>query len=236
MAGHGNDDDWATTGLGREPAAGAPTSLLASTLMAELHGLSRDALAGDVLHVAAACLRLREAARIVLDVDGEAWPITLFPREMMVHSNRSIVGSADGVLARLRVASVEAPRVAPPGPWTHIRQGSDAYHPLVPALWHLALNGPTTTLLKEIGGTAAYRALRSPAADNLPTIGALGPAVERLRHEAMALRHVARLPGMSVARASRLLNALYLSANIMVGRSHPAARPQASALPARGSS
>lgn len=235
MADFDSTTAWATSHFGREQRSGSATSLLGSTLLAELHGLSRQSLEGDVLHVFAACVRLREPALVRLGVDGQVWPVTLFPREMFCHSAQSIVGCADGVLARVRVIGVEPPDVPAPTAWMPLRRGSsDAYRPLVPALWHVALNGPTATLLREIGGTAAYRVLRAPAEDGLPTTGALGPAVEHLRRESMALRHVARLPGMSVARASRLLNALYLSANLVVARSHPAARPQVFAGAPRG--
>ena len=54
--------------------------------------------------------------------------------------------------------------------------------------------------------------------------GALGPAAERLRHDAASLRDIANWPGMSTDRACRLLNALYLTSALMVMRSHPAAR------------
>jgi hypothetical protein len=37
---------------------------------------------------------------------------------------------------------------------------------------------------------------------------------------------VAGWPGMTVERASRLLNALYLTGGLMITRSHPAARDE----------
>jgi len=37
---------------------------------------------------------------------------------------------------------------------------------------------------------------------------------------------VAGWPGMSIERASRVLNALYLASSLMVTRTHPAARHQ----------
>jgi len=42
------------------------------------------------------------------------------------------------------------------------------------------------------------------------------------------LRTIAGWPGMSHERASRLLNALYLGSELMITRSHPAARESAS--------
>ena len=89
----------------------------------------------------------------------------------------------------------------------------------------LALQGPRSSLLTEIGGTAAYRALRSLAGQDLVMPGAVGPAAERLRRETAPLRKIATWPGMSVERANRMLNALYLSSNLIVSRTHHTARP-----------
>ena len=58
--------------------------------------------------------------------------------------------------------------------------------------------------------------------------GALGSAVERLRRESVSLKTIAGWPGMSAERASRLLNALYLASELMITRSHPAARDTSS--------
>ena len=55
-----------------------------------------------------------------------------------------------------------------------------------------------------------------------------------LRREPAALRKIALWPGMSVERGSRLLNALYLTSNLMVTRSYPSAQPEPDApLPHR---
>ncbi len=127
----------------------------------------------------------------------------------------------------MKLVNVEPPMLRPPGHYMHERVGDDAlYHPLVPLLWAIALHGPRASLLSEIGGTAAYRATNSPASVGVTASGALGSAADRLRRESAALRDVARWPGMSVERASRLLNALYLASLLMVTRAHPAARTQ----------
>jgi hypothetical protein len=102
---------------------------------------------------------------------------------------------------------------------------AESYHPLMPALWALALNGPRTELLQEVAGQAVYRALRKTAGQDLGTPGALGPAVERLHKESVPLRKIAGWPGMTEERANRLVNALYLTSNLIVSRAHPSARP-----------
>ena len=115
----------------------------------------------------------------------------------------------------------------PPGDAMHERIArSDRYHPLSAFLWGVALQGPRTTLLTEISGRVAYRLASSSVEDLPPSLGALSSAVGRLRNEAASLRDVAGWPGLSVERASRLLNALYLTGALMVSRSHPAARSE----------
>jgi hypothetical protein len=221
---------WRVSAFERERVStqGPGTTLLASTLMAELHALHRNDLADDVLQIFAVCVRLRESALVYLECERLVWPITLFPRDMLYHSPQSIAQCSETILANVRSMGVESAVVRAPGQWMHDRHApTDAYHALPPALWKLALQGPSPQLLGEIGGTAAYRVLRNPQEDRLPTPGALGPAIASMRKEAMALRHLARLPGMSVERASRLLNALYLTSNLVVTRAHPSARPQA---------
>lgn len=208
-------------------------TVLSSTLQAELSTLERRQQGADALEIFAVCLRLREPALIYLQCSQHVWPVTLFPAELLYHSPRSLLENSPYALAAIKVLEIVPPGVRQPGHPMHERIAQpDRYHPLLPALWRLALDGPRMMLLAEIGGTAAYRVLRHPHRDNLPTPGALGPAVDRLRRETVALRKIALWPGMSVERGMRLLNALYLTSNLMVTRSSPSARPEpdASAL------
>jgi hypothetical protein len=201
-------------------------TVISTTLQGELSALERRRESADVLEVVAACVRLREAALLYLQCDEGVWPVTLFPEQMLYHSPRSLLLGTSRALGSLKTLDVEPPGVRPPGHWMHERIAqADAYHALAPALWTLALKGPRIDLLKEIAGTAAYRALRNPAAQDLATPGALGPAVERLRKESAPLRKMAGWPGMSVERASRLLNGLYLTSNLIISRAHHSARP-----------
>lgn len=202
-------------------------TVLSTTLQAELTALERQQQASDALEVLAACVRLQEPALVYLRFQDLVWPVTLFPAQTLYHSPRTLLEATEEGLATVSALSVEPAGVRPPGHPMRERVASDAtYRPLVPALWRLALYGPRGRLLSEIGGTAAYRVLRSPRMDDLPLPGALGPAAERLRREAGSLRSIADWPGMSVERGARLLNALYLSSNLMVTRSHPAARAE----------
>lgn len=204
-------------------------TLLSSTLMADLHRLD-PSLTGDldVLEVMAACLRHREPALLYLSLDGLVWPVTLFPNHGLYHSPRDLAIATPSSLASIALAHIEPPGVQPPGHWMHERVArNDQYRPLAPLAWAMAMHGPRGRLLLEIGGTAAYRCTRYPPEAGLVASGAMGSAAERLRRESVPLRDIAAWPGMSLERASRLINALYLTSALMVSRAHPAARSDA---------
>ncbi len=218
-----------TTGTsGFDRLSGA--QMLPTTLLADLRRLDADPDSNDVLEVVAACMRHRQSALLILQHQGLVWPVTLFPAQMMYHSPISLHDRARGVigLADLRVLETEPAGVRIPGPWL-LGPSIDPvqashYRELQPLLWALALDGPRATLLSEIAGTAAYRAIRNPSDEGLGTPGALGSACEHLRRETVSLRTIGSWPAMNVERASRLLNALYLGSALLVSRTHPAAR------------
>jgi hypothetical protein len=210
-----------TTGFNRLEG---PT-LLPTTLLADLQRLEFDGTDGDALEVIAACMRHREPALVYLQNGELVWPVTLFPREGVYHSPRDVLQAPAAGLAQLKVLATEPPGVRAPGHWMHERIGqTEHYRALAPLLWQFALQGPRRALLSEIDGTAAYRVVFASSAEQLMAPGALGPAVERLRRTTASLREIASWPGMSLERASRLLNALYLASSLMVTHSHPSAR------------
>lgn len=200
-----------------------------TTVLADLRRLRDDPATDDVLQAMAAFVRHREPALMYLRHENLVWPVTLFPQHDLVHSPRDLVteGSITAV-GQLTLVSAEPPIVRPPGHWMHERVGEAAhYRPLGPLLWWVAMHGPRRTPLAEIGGRAAYRLM--PGRDRstpLKAPGALQPALQRLERESVALRDIAAWPGMSVERASRLLNGLYLTGRLLVSRTHPAARDE----------
>lgn len=221
---------WRVSAFRREQVAGERPldndrpALLPTTLLADLRQLQRNAQESDVLETIAACLRHREAALLYLEYGSHVWPLTLFSRHSVYHSPIDVNGLAsDGALARLKVISAEPPVVHAPDHPVQQRDGKQRYQPLSALLWTIALHGPRATLLNEISGPAAYRLVAGGVADLPGSLGALGPAVLRLRQEAASVDDVGSWPGMSHARASRLLNALYLNGGLMISRSHPAA-------------
>lgn len=218
---HARDDGQFGPRLGEDRLTFLPT-----TLLSDLQQLQNDPTNGDVLEVIAACIRNHEAALLYLEHGAYVWPVTLFPREFLYHSPRDVSDMASGsALSGLSLISAEPPGVRPPGdPMRERVASTDKYHPLAALLWAIALHGPRATLLTEISGRVAYRLVSSSAKDLPPSLGALSSAVVRLKQEAASLGEIANWPGLSVERASRLLNALYLVGALMISRSHPAAR------------
>jgi hypothetical protein len=200
-------------------------SALSTTLLGDLRDLERRHAQRDVLEVLAACVRHREPALLYLSHEEVVWPVTVFPRQMLYHAPRDLAEASAEGLASLALMSVEPPGVKAPGHWMYEQAGLDAcYRPMVPLLWSMALKGPRQDLLDEIAGPAVYRLMHGRLPDSVTAPGALGSAAERLRRESVPLRTIAGWPGMSHERASRLLNALYLASELMITRSHPAAR------------
>jgi hypothetical protein len=199
----------------------AGPTLLPTTLLADLRRLDSDPESSDVLEVIAACLRHREAALLCLEHEALVWPVTLFPNEGVYHSPRDMRQASGAGLAELRLLTTEPPGVRPPGHWMHERIAqAEHYRPLSPLVWWLALNGPRKTLLADIAGTAMYRVVNGSDGERPSAPGALGSALDKLKKSSESLADIARWPGMSTERASRMLNGLYLAGNLMTTRAH----------------
>lgn len=209
------------------PAGFGGTRVTTSSLMGELDELQRRQVGRDVVEVLAACRRAQEQARLYLRLDDLVWPITVFPHSGVYYSRHDLLRTFEHGVRNLEIVAVEPSSVSEPGQRERERsEVAEFFRPLRPALWSLAISSPTRGLLKEIAGTAAYRALRRLDAEGMSGSGAIRHAAHRLHTEAASLRHIAQWPGMTLERAIRLLNALYLTSNLMVTRSHPRARPQ----------
>jgi hypothetical protein len=214
--------------LDAEAAAdgGAPSSRMSSLSPSVQADLMRFEQAGgggsEVLEVVAACVRHAKCLTIQLQCGERVLPLTVFPQEQLVHCPMELTELVEKHLPELRVMHIETAVLRPPGDTEPGLVASEReHHALAPLLWELAMRGQRTTLLPEIGGPAIYRLSPGLDVDLLPAKGALLAAVLRLRREPTNLRDMARWPGLNRERASRLLNALYLQAGLIVSRSHP---------------
>lgn len=213
--------------LARDMPEGAPSTRLSSlspSLTQDLMRFEQGGRATDVLEVLAAAVRHARSLTVHLQCKDRVLPLTLFPRERVVHCPVDLQSLVEEAHATLTVLQVEPAVLRPPGdPEPSLVGEHRLYRPLSPLMWALAMHGSRDELLPEITGTAVYRV--SPAFD-LAVLRASGPlraAVQQLRREVASQREIASWPGMNRERATRLLNALYLQAGLIVSRSHPAA-------------
>ena len=208
--------------LGTDTLAGATRlSSLDPHLLQDLQRFESRARAGEgleVLEVLAAVLRHGRPLRLMVEHRSHVLPLTALPRQ---HELWAPVSAADWEAmdwSALRVLQVEP---APDRAFAQI-PGATAT-PLGSVLWALALQGARAELLPEIAGPAAYRIAPSTDLGALRLTGALANTLTRLQRQGASLEDIARWPGMSRERASRLLNGLYLQAGLIVSRAHPSA-------------
>ena len=209
----------------RSPDAGASTRLssLNPSLMADLMRFEHGGRGADVLEVLAACVRHGRALTVHLQCADKVLPLTVFPREQLVHcpvDPQTIMAAQPAELPVLQVetALLRPPgeREAPPVDEPHL------YRPLAPLLWTFAMRGVRARLLPEVAGTAVYRV--SPAFDVRQVVeGPVRDVLRDMRRTVMSLREIAERTGLGLDVAARLINALYLQSGLIISRSHPGA-------------
>lgn len=208
----------------RSGAASTRLSTLQPSVLQDLLRFERSGRTTELLEVVAASLRHGHALLVHTEHGRHVLPLTLFPRDRLLHAPMPLPALLDLRLDAFEVLQVEPAVLRPPRPGGRGPQADRARcAPLDPFVWELALRGRIGELLPELAGAAAYRV--APAADlrALGLDGTLAAAVERLRRETINLREIAGWPGFDRARAMRMLNALYLLSALIVSRTHPAA-------------
>ena len=205
--------------------AGRPARAPASghALVADL----RHPQAGDghePLEVLAACVRHGRRVTLHLQCGEFVLPLTVFPPERLVLCHIDLLDHLLGHLDGAGLLMLEPAVVRPPGKDDAAPPGPALHHALGPVLWQLAIRGLRATLLPEIAGPAAYRVAPGLDVAGFALPNAEAAAVYRLRRESATLRSVSGWPGFDRGRATRLLNALYLQAGLIVSRAHPSAR------------
>ena len=202
--------------------ASSRISQLSPSLQADLVRFEQDGGSSEAIEVIAACIRHAKRVAIQLQCGERLVPLTIFPQERLVHCPLPMTELIERHVPSMRVLQVEPALLVPPGDEPRSLIGdAHLHHPLAPLVWELAMRGPRRELLPEIGGPAVYRVAPGLDLAGLPTSGAMRAAIDRLRRHACNLTEIATWPALDRERASRLLNALYLQAGLMVSRSHP---------------
>jgi hypothetical protein len=202
-------------------------STLSASLRDDLMRFQRDGASFEIVEVIAACVRHTKHVTVHLQCGENMLPITVFPLEQLVHCPVPFAELVELHLPISRVMHVEPALLRPPGDeeiW--LVAAARDHHPLPVLLWELAMRGTRRELLPEIAGAAVYRVAPGLDLGALPASGALLVAAHRMKQRTYNLREVAALPGMNMERAVRMLNALYLTAGLIVSRSHPNGLPE----------
>ncbi len=212
---------------GGDPSA-SRLSALSPSLMQDLMRFEQDGRQTELLEVVAASVRHARALCIHLQSADKVIPLTLFPTERLAHCPVPMNDFLESALSGLAVLHVEPAVLRPPGDAVAELVGElRLYHPLAPVTWELAMRGSREELLPEISGMAAYRVAPGVDLRPLALAGPLRAAIKRLQRQTTNLREISEWPGFTRGRATRLLNALYLQAGLIISRTHPAATNEA---------
>ncbi len=174
-------------------------SSLSPSLTQDLLRFEQNGRTADVLEVVAACVRHARSATVHLRCGDKALPLTLFPRERLIHCALDLTAHLATAAARreaLDVLQVEPAQWRPSGdPERRLVGDALLYRPLPDLLWALAMHGQRAELLTEVAGTAVYRV--SPALDLGDGFLSLAEMEEKLiratliRHGALAEKRFA---------------------------------------------
>ena len=199
-------------------------SSLSPSLLQDLQRFDPSCPQRELLEVLAACLRYAQALTVDLDGPRGRLTLSLFPLDSMLHCALSIDELRDSDLALQQVVGVRPASLLPPANALLKRlEEQHGYVPLRPLLWLTALYGARDSLLPELSGQAAYRVAPSLNLAGLDVPGAMSRCIVQLRRHTCNLGEIARWHDIGIARATRLLNALYLQSGLIVSRTHPAA-------------
>ncbi len=218
--------DLRTIDLDRLSDRGSITRLhsLSPSLLEDLRRFeSDDRPRAELIEVLAACIRHTQALGIVVRRLQRVMSLTVFPLDKLVHCAIPASELLGGDLVRIEVLQVEPARLARPAPRHLAADTRGKFGPLATLLWEVALRGSRDTLLPELAGQAAYRVAPGTLLHGLRIPGAMASSIVRLRRQTCNLREIAEWPGLSLPRAARLINALYLQSALIVSRAHPAA-------------
>lgn len=213
-------------------------SSLPPSLLEDLLRFEKEGHSSELLEVVAAAVRHARALTVYLELGDRVAPLTLFPSERLalcplpvddLLRGRAVLPGAESSdgwpLDALRVLRVE-PAPARAGSAEEVAPLGDPAHlmPMGQLSWALSMHGAREDLLPEISGPVAYRLAPGTLLREVNMDAGLRSAVQRLQRGAANLRDMATWPELGKVRASRLLNALYLQAGLIVSRVNAAAR------------
>ena len=212
----------AQTELADEATHTALTSLSPS-LLQDLQRFDAGGPQRELLEVLAAAIRHTQTLAIELQQDGLPITLIVYPLTRQALALTTTLPPHPVPLSQLLQTDLNLLQVR------HVRPaGTSAPDPgqaevIKPLLWAVALRGARGALLPELAGQAAYRVAPGLDLDGLAVPGPMARCIQHLRERTCNLAEISDWQAIGAARATRLLNALYLQSGLIVSRSHPAA-------------
>lgn len=207
-----------------DPSNDSVYSTLSSSLLSDLKRFGDDADAIELLPAIAASVRHGRPLALFVHGDHGLLRISVFPRAQLFHCAVDLCALPVDELSRLRLARVEPETALSPVRSAGTATGPLQFAALGPLLWVLAEYGSRGELLPEIAGSVRYRLAPGFSTRDLPVEQSAMPLLQRLRTATSSLHDLSEWTVRGPERVSRLLNALYLQAGLMVLRVSPVVR------------
>lgn len=199
-------------------------STLSSSLLSDLRRFGDAADDIELLPAIAASVRHGRPLALFVRSGQGLLRLSVFPRAQLFHCAVDVCALPFDELARLRLARVEPETALSPVRSAGAAGNPLEFAPLGPLLWVLAEYGSRSELLPEIAGVVRYRLAPGFSPHDLPVEQSAMPLLQRLRTATSSLQDLCEWTVRGPERVSRLLNALYLQAGLMVLRVSPGAR------------
>ena len=196
-------------------------STLSASLLADLRRFGEEGDTTDLLPALAASVRHGKALALTLRRGSGLVRLSVFPRAQLFHCTVDLCALPGDELAQLQLVHVEPEVALSPLPMEGAPVNPTQFAPLPPLLWLMAEYGAHTELLPEIAGRVRYRMAPGFSPRDLPIEPSAMPLLQRLRSTTSSLQDLVEWTVRGPSRVSRLLNALYLQAGLMVLRVSP---------------
>lgn len=203
-------DDPADTLSGHESES---PSTLSASLRGDLKRFADQAEAAELLPVVAASVRHGHPLCLNVELDGKEHELALDPLRNLFSCSTDLCALPDQALEKIRLRRILQ---GEPDTEYHDRRHMGSLRPL---LWHLALRGPRSDLLPELGGKVRCRVILGTPLNGLPLDGSRRRMIDRMKFAPVSVDDLMTGTGLTRVAIQRVWNALYLQSALMVSRS-----------------
>jgi hypothetical protein len=202
---------------------GGTPSTLSPSLLSDLKRFGDGVDAIDLLPALAASVRHGKSLALHLRLGGNLLRVSVFPRAQLFHCETDLCALSHAELAQLQLVRIQPEAAVSPIRIEGMPSDAAPFGQLAPLLWLVAEYGASAALLPEITGRVRYRLAPGFSTHELPVELSAMPLIQRLGRSTVSLGELSEWTVRGPARVSRLLNAIYLQAGLMVLRVSPKA-------------